>query len=228
MPFWARLMVGLSILLAAFWLDGTVDPWLEIDKMSDLGKFAWVMSLIGEGWVIAVGGAVGSGLLLWSGRLPAARIVFLVATAALLLGLTAIIVRSCVGRTRPHARVSQGIYGMWHEGRWISGQYQFSSFPSGHAATAAGVVAAVWLLRRRYVLAAAAYALLVCWSRIALGHHHLSDVVASIVLAWLGTPWVLRWADAALDQITARVRGKASAPSHADPDGQTGSRTRVP
>ncbi len=79
--------------------------------------------------------------------------------------------------------VPPGFYGVWHDGHWIIGKFEFSSFPSGHAATAVGLAAAAWLVHRGWGAVAAVYALAVMWSRIALQCHHLSDVVASTVLA---------------------------------------------
>jgi membrane-associated phospholipid phosphatase len=87
------------------------------------------------------------------------------------------------GRTRPLAHVPQGFYGVWHDGHWILGKYDFSSFPSGHAATAVGLAAAAWLVHRGWGAVAAVYALAVVWSRMALQCHHLSDVLASAVLS---------------------------------------------
>jgi membrane-associated phospholipid phosphatase len=45
------------------------------------------------------------------------------------------------------------------------------------------LAAAAWLVHRGWGAVAAAYALAVMWSRVALQCHHLSDVVASAVLA---------------------------------------------
>jgi membrane-associated phospholipid phosphatase len=112
----------------------------------------------------------------------AAKIIFVMLTCEL-TGLAALILRVFIGRTRPTASLPQGFYGVWHDGHWIMGKYQFSSFPSGHSATAVGLAAAVWLVHRGWGAVAAVYALLVMWSRIALQCHHLSDVIASTVLA---------------------------------------------
>jgi membrane-associated phospholipid phosphatase len=112
----------------------------------------------------------------------AAKFFFVVLTCEI-TGLAADIVRVLAGRARPLADVPQGFYGFWHDGHWIIGKYEFSSFPSGHSATAVGVAAAAWLVHRGGGAVASVYALLVMWSRIALQCHHLSDVVASAVLA---------------------------------------------
>jgi undecaprenyl-diphosphatase len=68
-----------------------------------------------------------------------------------------------------------------------------ASFPSGHAATAAATLAAAALLlgsgqdrRRRAILGAvlAGVAVCVAVSRVLLGVHWLTDVVAGLVLGW--------------------------------------------
>jgi undecaprenyl-diphosphatase len=109
--------------------------------------------------------------------------IFFVTLTCEVTGLAALILRVLAGRTRPLAHAPQGFYGLWHDGHWIIGKYAFSSFPSGHAATAVGLAAAAWLVHRGWGAAAAVYALAVMWSRIALQCHHLSDVIASTALA---------------------------------------------
>ena len=68
-----------------------------------------------------------------------------------------------------------------------------SSFPSGHSASAAACWAALalvvssrmWLRHRRWVAAAAvAIAVLVAASRVMLGVHWLTDVIAGVVVGW--------------------------------------------
>jgi membrane-associated phospholipid phosphatase len=79
---------------------------------------------------------------------------------------------------------------VWHDGHWILGKYDFSSFPSGHAATAVGLAAAAWLIHRGWGAVGAVYALAVMWSRMALQCHHLSDVLASAVLSIVLAVWL--------------------------------------
>ncbi|HZI32895.1 MAG TPA: phosphatase PAP2 family protein, partial [Candidatus Binatia bacterium] len=145
---------------------------------------AWWCSKIGEGWVIAVVGIFFSLVYLLANRPQIAARIFFVALTSELTGLAATILRLFFGRARPNNHlVPQGFYGLWHDGHWIIGQYKFSSFPSGHAASAVGLAAAAWLVHRGWGAVLAVYALAVMWSRIALECHHLSDVLASTVLA---------------------------------------------
>lgn len=180
---WLWGLAGAGAILLAWPLDNTVDAALDASRRPALHEVAWWCSKLGEGWVPAVAGVGGAiGFLLWHRPGLAARI-FFVALTCELTGLAGLILRVLIGRTRPLAHAPQGFYGVWYHGHWIIGKYEFSAFPSGHTATAMGLAAAAWLLHRGWGALAALYALAVLWSRVALQCHHLSDVVASTVLA---------------------------------------------
>jgi membrane-associated phospholipid phosphatase len=134
-----------------------------------------------------------SALFFLLNRPQAAAKIFFVTLASELIGLVSITLRILAGRTRPsNHEVPPGFYGLWHDGQWIAGQFKFSAFPSGHAATAVGLTAAAWLLHRGWGAVMAIYALAVMWSRIALECHHLSDVLASALLAIPLAIWMKR------------------------------------
>jgi len=177
------LLAGAGAVALAWPLDNRVDAALAASHSHALYDFAWWCSKLGEGWVPAAAGIVCALLFVLLNRPGVAARIFFVALTCELTGLTGLILRILTGRTRPLAGVPQGFYGVWHGGHWIIGKYQFSAFPSGHAATAVGLAAAAWLVHRGWGALAAIYALAVMWSRVALQCHHLSDVVASTVLA---------------------------------------------
>jgi membrane-associated phospholipid phosphatase len=180
--FFLWILGGTAAIAVAWTLDGPVDAALDAARSPALHTFAWWCSKLGEGWVPALAG-IPLAIVFIVARRPTigARILFVVLTCEL-TGFAGLILRILVGRTRPLADVPQGIYGIWYHGHWIIGKYEFSSFPSGHSATAVGVAAATWMVSTGWGSVAVLYALLVMWSRIALQCHHLSDVVASIVL----------------------------------------------
>jgi lipid A 4'-phosphatase len=99
-------------------------------------------------------------------------------------GLVADLVKLIFGRARPKLLFADGFYGF----TWGAGQADYWSFPSGHAATAAALAVALYLLwprgRALYLVAA----LLVAASRIIITAHYVSDVLmgAAIggVIAW--------------------------------------------
>jgi len=183
LPGWRWLLAGAAAIAVAWPLDTRVDAALDVTHQAAWFKFAWLCSKVGEGWAVAVCGIVcAAAMVLVKRPLPAAQI-FFVALTSELTGLAATILRVLFGRTRPLAHAPQGFYGVWHDGHWIIGKFEFSSFPSGHAGSAAGLAAAAWLVHRGWGTVAAVYALAVIWSRMALQCHHLSDVVASTALA---------------------------------------------
>ena len=179
--FW--LLAGAAAIALAWQLDGKVDAELDVTSSPRWHRVAQYCSKIGEGWAVAVWGILSATVFFLMKRPEVAAKIFFVALTSEIAGFISIIVRAFVGRTRPNAHVPQGIYGMWHDGHWIIGKYEFSSFPSGHSAVAAGLAAAAWLFNPRWGAVAAIYAVAVMWSRIAQESHHLSDVTASIVLS---------------------------------------------
>jgi len=188
--FWLWLLAGAGVVAAAFPLDNRADAALDVTHKLSLHDLAWWCSKIGEGWVIAAAGIFFAIVFLLAGRPRVAANIFFVALTSELTGLVATILRVLFGRTRPLAHAPQGFYGVWHDGSWIIGKFEFSAFPSGHAATAAGLAAAAWLVHRGWGAVAAVYAVAVMWSRLALQCHHLSDVLASTVLSIALAVWL--------------------------------------
>jgi membrane-associated phospholipid phosphatase len=176
-------LLAAAVLIGLLWpLDGLVDTAMDVTRNPALHTVAVWCSKAGEGWVVGVAGIGLAAFYLFLHRPQAAAKVFFVGMVSLLAGLAADIFRTIFGRTRPLAHSPQGFYGLWQNGHWIAGKYEFSSFPSGHSATVVGLAAAAWLVHRGWGTVAAIYALAVMWSRIALQCHHLSDVLASAVL----------------------------------------------
>jgi membrane-associated phospholipid phosphatase len=178
------LLAGAALIALAWPFDSRVDAALDVTNRLELHKVAWWCSKIGEGWVVGAAGILFAIFFLLVNRPRLAADILFIALTAELTGLAGLILRVLSGRTRPSNHdVPQGFYGIWHDGHWIIGQFKFSAFPSGHTATAVGLAAAAWLIHRGWGAVAAVYALAVMWSRLALQCHHLSDVVASAVLA---------------------------------------------
>ncbi|HXB60207.1 MAG TPA: phosphatase PAP2 family protein [Candidatus Acidoferrales bacterium] len=177
------LLAGVGVIALAWSVDNPMDAALKVDSNSPLHQLAWWCSKLAEGWVSVLAGIFFTIIFILLHRpAVAAKIVFVVLTS-MFTGGAALIVRVLAGRTRPHADLPQGFYGVWHAGHWIMGRYEFSAFPSGHSATAAGLAAAAWMVHRGWGTLAALFTLAVMWSRVAVQAHHLSDVVASVVLA---------------------------------------------
>ncbi len=103
-------------------------------------------------------------------------------------GIFTDIVKILVGRTRPKLWVHEGIYTL-HPGCF---GYDCNSFPSGHATTAFILIFCLsWLFPRQkpiWIL----YGLLLAATRIIVGAHYLSDVLAGGFIAFI-TVETLRW-----------------------------------
>jgi membrane-associated phospholipid phosphatase len=178
------LLAGVAAVALAWHFDNRVDAALDVTNNPYWHNLAWWCSKIGEGWVVGAAGIFLAAVFFLANRPRIAANIFFVALTSELTGLAGLILRMLSGRTRPSNHdAPPGFYGIWHDGHWIIGKYQFSAFPSGHAATAVGLAAAAWLVHRGWGAVAVVYALAVMWSRLALQAHHLSDVIASAVLA---------------------------------------------
>src|SRR5215469_15665072 len=164
-------------------LDSQVDAAFDVTNDPVSHRIAMWFTKLGEGWAPALLGIFLIVLYMRRHRPNVAAKILFVIVAGELIGLAGVIVRLFVGRTRPSAHVPQGFYGIWHDGHWIIGQFDYSAFPSGHTCIAVGMATAAWLVHRGWGTAAALFAIAVAWSRVAFGSHHLSDVIASVVLA---------------------------------------------
>jgi len=184
---WLWLLAGAGVVAVSFLFDARADAALDAAKNPALKNMAWWCSKLGEGEIVGGAGIVLALVYFCLNRPRAAAEIFFVAGTGLLTGLAGTILRVLIGRTRPEghgpAGVPPGFYGIWHDGHWIIGKAAYSAFPSGHAAVAVGVAAAAWLVHRGWGAVMMVYALAVMWSRVALEWHHLSDVLASAVVA---------------------------------------------
>jgi membrane-associated phospholipid phosphatase len=191
---WLLLSVGgILAIVAAFALDGVVDDFLRLDAKSPAYQFAAYLSKIGD-WppLLAIGLALVV-LLYLRGRREMSRLLLVALLAGMLAGFSATIIRSCTGRTRPSSHTPQGFYGLRHDGHWIVGKYEFGAFPSGHTATVAGLTTTLWLVRRRWAVVFAFFAVAVAWSRIALNCHHFSDVAAATAWGMFAGAWLFHF-----------------------------------
>lgn len=137
-----------------------------------------VMVLLSAWWVkdlVAV--AVAAWLRVRRRRAPWASGVVAVATLSASLGAGA--VKNAFDRPRPY------VQGLWTP---LGDLPSSSSMPSGHAATVCAAAVALALLAPAARWFALALAVLVCVSRVYLGVHFASDVVAGAVIG-VGVGW---------------------------------------
>jgi membrane-associated phospholipid phosphatase len=129
---------------------------------------------------------------------------------AALAGLSANVIRAVTGSARPDNPVAKGWYGPAKGFRLGKNGHPFQSFPSAHTSVVAGFCAPLgWASlcrrRRKRVLFGIGIpvgaTLLMGWSRVWLGAHYLSDVLAASFSGWaIGLLWLrYRSPDLALD-----------------------------
>jgi lipid A 4'-phosphatase len=120
-------------------------------------------------------------------------------------GLTVDLLKIVVGRTRPKLLFADGIYDFG----WFGLRADDWSWPSGHAATAAAVVTALWCLWPRPLYLYVAAAALVAFSRVVTGAHYLSDVIAGAAIAVVVTRGVAFWLTPRQRVTKGQLAGKA-------------------
>lgn len=123
---------------------------------------------------------------------------------ATLAGLSANVLRCATGRPRPSTQVEDRLHGP-------SFKSAYQALPSAHTATAFGgalpVLLSVPSLGTPLTLVAGA----VGWSRMQLNRHHLTDVLASVLIALVFSLPLTHWA------ARGRLRNAASASSATHP-----------
>ncbi len=167
--------------------------------------FQWITKLGKSTWYL-IGFAVLFVFFKFFQRRPLAanRALFLFAAVAL-SGLATDLIKPLVGRLRPKLLFEADLYGIdpFRIG------YEYNSFPSGHATTVFALATALAIVSPRWRLLLFGFAAVVGLSRIIVGAHYLSDVMAG---AYVGIMTVF------LLVLLCRRRGWMDFPG--DPDKQ--------
>jgi lipid A 4'-phosphatase len=139
----------------------------------------------------------------WAARLGAAAVapLFLFLSIAV-SGLITDLLKFVFGRARPKLLFANETFGF----DWWGTKADFWSFPSGHATTAVAIAAALYCLWPRFLPLYIGFAALVSVSRVVLGAHYVSDVIAATFIAVAST-YGLRHG---LQRSGILVRGPAS------------------
>lgn len=106
--------------------------------------------------------------------------------ACALAGLATRVVKISAGRARPNVVSEAG----WNGPRFNP---RFQSFPSGHTAASTAFFATLALVRWRAGWALLAVPLVVAFSRMYVGAHHLSDVVCAAMIGVVAAYVVVDW-----------------------------------
>jgi membrane-associated phospholipid phosphatase len=159
--------------------DNSITSWMVAHRMHGLTTLARLFSTAGsQAVLIPVGGVVAAALLARRRFVLAGLLVCAWGGAILLYSLT----KHFVERPRPPSNI------------WLTDVGHTPSFPSGHATQslatylALALVSGVWLSKARWAsrVLALALAAAVGWSRVYLGVHWTTDVLAGwlVALTW--------------------------------------------
>jgi lipid A 4'-phosphatase len=165
-----------------------------------LHALSTIFSIPGEAWGWLALFALAFIFLHWGGELPRLRgsaqsmrnfssvpaFLFVSIAAA---GLSADLIKIGVGRLRPKLLFADDLYGF----TWLAWRPDHWSFPSGHTATIVALMAALWWLWPRHLLFYILVAAIVAASRVGVGAHYPSDVIAGAfigVAATRGVVWI--------------------------------------
>jgi len=173
----ASATVILLCILSYLFADMQTALWFHSLESTLLYKVFEKITLFGDSLGYLVGGALLFVVFRKKNLSWATSGLFLFSTVAV-SGLSADLVKYLAGRARPRLYFNEQLYGF----DFFHWQYAWTSFPSGHSATAFSVAILLAILYPRWRFAALFGGILVAFSRIVLAHHYISDVIAGSFL----------------------------------------------
>ncbi|MGO4437249.1 lipid A 1-phosphatase LpxE [Rhizobium sp. RAF56] len=181
-------MTGNMVLLSALLLDvplgagiGRLDPSIHFfgRMLTDVGQSGWLIAvsafLLFEGWARA---RLTQPARCRCRAVQISRIGGYLLLTIALSGIAANLLKRAIGRARPEHFDDLGSFAFSP----FSGHASFASFPSGHATTIGAFFAALAFLFPRHRFVFAASALWLGATRVMVGAHYPSDVVAGLAL----------------------------------------------
>jgi membrane-associated phospholipid phosphatase len=172
------LTVGIITALILRW-DLVVEQYVLGARMPVVNVAAQLLSSVGDPRFYVAFSAVAFIYFrfIQFNRIRASRALFFLLAVVGAVILTYML-KASFGRARPMLYFEYGIYG-FHP---FDIAWNFSSFPSEHAAVAAAIAVAFFILVPAYRVTFIILALLVATSRVVLMAHYLSDVLAGLLL----------------------------------------------
>jgi membrane-associated phospholipid phosphatase len=172
------ITIGVFLLIGAFRLDRAVHHWQVIHRWKNIQLLALCVTRATDWPTHMILGLVGAGIAWKRGSRKWTRVFLCMILAAALAGVTAYGLKITTGRVRPSVKAEK----VW---RGPDSRQNFQSFPSGHTAFSAGFFALLFFASWRLGLLCLPIPLFVGFTRIFLGAHYLSDVVAAFLLGIL-------------------------------------------
>jgi len=165
-----------------------------------LALMLWLIGRFGRGrWTVPLGAAAIVPLFLFLS----------IAVSGLITDLLKIV----FGRARPKLLFANETFGF----DWWRTKGDFWSFPSGHTTTAVAIAAALYCLWPRFLPLYIGFAALVGVSRLVIGAHYVSDVVAATFIAIAATYCLRLWLERSGISLRDSAGGAPAAgvtPSH--------------
>jgi membrane-associated phospholipid phosphatase len=172
------IVIAVAAIVAGFYFDDVVWQFVQEHQSRAMRNFMRKVSLFGD-WPEHVAlGLVLAGVAWWRGKRRWTRIFLSMLIALALAGVIGHGMKIATARARPSVKVED----LLHPSRLSS---KFHSFPSGHASASTAFFGVLFLARRRIGLACIPIPMLIGFSRIYIGAHHLSDVVCGAALGIL-------------------------------------------
>jgi undecaprenyl-diphosphatase len=178
-------VAGLA-LLASFWFDPSAQAWIAQHQNAEMKDFMRRVSRCGDWPAHLILGITFLTLGYWRKNQRWMRIVVAMILAFALAGVTTRVIKISAGRARPDIQAEAG----WSGPRFSS---RYNAFPSGHTATSTAFFATLAFASWQIGLGFLVVPLLIAFSRMYVGAHYLSDVVAGALVGIVTAYVVVRW-----------------------------------
>jgi len=173
----ASTVVILLCMASYSYADIPAARWFHLFEHTRLYELFGLITLLGDSIVYLFGGILLFILFRHKNRYRTYIGLFLF-TAVATSGLTADLVKCIAGRARPVLCFNENLYGF----AFFQTEKVWTSFPSGHSATALSVAMLLATLYPRWRVVSIFTGFLVAFSRIFLAQHFISDVIAGSFL----------------------------------------------
>jgi membrane-associated phospholipid phosphatase len=191
--FWILFLIGLAVCGFSFLFDQSVIAWVREHNVKNVTRIAGYLSSFGDWPELMAYGCVGLAVSFITGNKCLRRLFICMMIAATIAGALVNSVRITSGRARPNnTEATQEWNGLWDKGGFLLFKNKYHSFPSGHTGSAFAFFGFAAFARKGYGWLWLIPAALIGWSRIQINAHHLSDVLAGMIVG-LTVAYLMAW-----------------------------------